>query len=340
MNDALKSETRRLEQSWDRHDERWLQDYLVGSVEDPRLNVQSVLTRHFLIEAATGLRWAGLMEAELRFAICLTWLVKQIERGAGPEDFVAIRHALARGADNAEGTPLPVYLTPTRAGLPADLPGLRVPDYLEPLLGWLAEQPNPGLARAPGTGAFAALWRRQLASRPTDRLRVLEAACGSANDFRAMVDCGLADWLDYRGFDLCAKNVANARRLFPEARFEIANVFAIPAEDRAHDFVFTHDLLEHLSPEGRRQALRELCRVTRRALSIGCFNMHEEATSIIRPVEDYHWNTLSVAEVRAEIEAHGLRVQVISIAAFLEAAFGCTDTHNRKAYTLRGYRDP
>lgn len=338
MNDALKSETARLEQSWQRHDQHWLRDYLVGSVEDPRLNIPSVLTRHLLIERLAGSHWAALMEAELRFALCLTWLVKQTELGAGPEDFAAVAHALGRGADNAEGTPLPVYLGQTLAGLPADLDGVVVPDYLTPLLQWLADQANPCFAQAPGLNEFARLWRACLNPAPAPQPRVIEAACGSANDFRAIADFGLAGLIEYHGFDLCEKNIANARAMFPQARFDVANVFAIPASDRAYELGWTHDLLEHLSPDGRRQAIGELCRVTRNWLSIGFFNMHEEPASIIRPVEDYHWNTLSVDEVRQEFEAEGFGVQVISIAAFLRQAFGCEDTHNRNAYTFRCYR--
>jgi hypothetical protein len=58
-------------------------------------------------------------------------------------------------------------------------------------------------------------------------LSVLEPACGSANHYRFLVRCGIARFLDYAGFDLCAKNLENARALFPEVRFGVGNVFAI-----------------------------------------------------------------------------------------------------------------
>jgi hypothetical protein len=43
------------------HDAGMLRDYLVAGVEDPRLNLQSVLSRHFLARALTGERFRALM---------------------------------------------------------------------------------------------------------------------------------------------------------------------------------------------------------------------------------------------------------------------------------------
>ena len=55
------------------------------------------------------------------------------------------------------------------------------------------------------------------------RLSVLEAACGSANDYRFIEAFGLARLLDYTGFDLCEKNIFNAKQLFPMAQFNVDN---------------------------------------------------------------------------------------------------------------------
>ena len=90
--------------------------------------------------------------------------------------------------------------------------------------------------------------------------RLLEPACGSANDYRYLAAFGIAGLLDYTGFDLCEKNVANARALFPRTRFEVGNVFEIAAADQAFALCFVHDLLEHLSPAGLERAVEELCR--------------------------------------------------------------------------------
>src|SRR5712675_3657534 len=50
MEKRLKRETAKLKKSWMQYDQAMLRDYLVEQVEDPRLNVQSILSRHFLIE--------------------------------------------------------------------------------------------------------------------------------------------------------------------------------------------------------------------------------------------------------------------------------------------------
>ncbi|MCP5521490.1 MAG: class I SAM-dependent methyltransferase [Verrucomicrobiales bacterium] len=335
MNERLEVETRKLTDSWMRHEADWLRDYLVGSVEDPRLNVQSILTRHFLIDALTPENHAPLMEAELRFAICLTWLLKQIELGAGPEDFSAIHHGLRVGSDNAEGLHLPEYLGETFAQQPAADAPPAGSTYLNSVLVRLAQSPEPTLRGAPELDGFMEAWRTILAPLEPTGVAVLEPACGSANDYRAIAACGLGELIHYHGFDLCIKNVANARTMHPDTRFDVGNVFAIPANACAYDLLIAHDLFEHLSPEGLEQAIREVCRVTRNELCVGFFNMHEEGWTVVREVEDYHWNTLDAGNTRALFEAAGFDVQIVSIDAFLRQAFRCKDQHNPRAYTFR-----
>jgi len=70
-----------------RHDAAWLEDYLVASVEDPRLNLQSILTRHFLVTALTGDRFVALMEQEYRFAAAMNWLKTFAERAGRSRGF-------------------------------------------------------------------------------------------------------------------------------------------------------------------------------------------------------------------------------------------------------------
>ena len=167
-----------------------------------------------------------------------------------------------------------------------------------------------------------------------ERLSVLEPASGSANEYRFLNAYGITAFIDYNGFDLCEKNVINARKQFPDARFETANVFEIKSPDQSFDLCFVHDLLEHLSIEGLHRAIDEICRVTRRAISIGFFQMHEGPEHIVREIDEYHWNTLSMDRIRALFQEHGLQVQVINIATFLREKFGCAYTHNGDAYTL------
>lgn len=335
MNEALKQETDKLVRSWMQYDEAFLRDYLVASVEDPRLNVQSILTRHFLVAELCDNRFADLMRHELRFAVTLNWLVKHLTT---VEERHAILHALKRGADNAEGDPIPDVISQTFAALPANVGEIHIPNYLAELLAEDADAPAGKDCRQKALDLFLALWRTALAQQTPARISVLEPACGSANDYRFLDACGLSRLMEYTGFDLCAKNVANARNMFPHVRFDSGNVFEIAAGDRAFDLCFVHDLLEHLSPTGLEQAVAELCRVTRRGLCVHFFQMDEMPEHIVRVVGDYHINTLSLAKSEALFVQHGFAVQPLHIGSYLRQRVGSSATHNPNAYTFLAFR--
>jgi SAM-dependent methyltransferase len=327
MNEALTQESEKLARSWMRHDAAWLQDYLVASVEDPRLNLQSILTRHFLATALTGDRFVALMEQEYRFAAAMNWLRELGKRAGTPEDFASVLHALRQGADNAEGIEIPHYLLRAFAALPAVAGDSAVPNYLE---GFLSGGPLET-----SLNVFENLWRTAFShiTHPASRT-VLEPACGSANDYRFLQSFGLAPLLDYTGFDLCSKNIENARALFPGVRFEVGNVFAIEAPDKAFDLCFVHDLFEHLSLEGLEVAVAEICRVTRNGICAGFFNLDEIREHVVRPMDEYHWNTLSMARMKESFAGHGFAAQVVHIGSFLRQQVGCELTHNPNAYTF------
>ncbi len=106
------------------------------------------------------------------------------------------------------------------------------------------------------------------------------------------------------------------------------------AEDDAFDYCFVHDLFEHLSIEAMEVAIAETCRVTRKGVCVGFFNMHEGDEPIVRAVGDYHWNTLSMTATKAIFERQGCAVHAIHIDTFLRSKFGCPDTHNKGACTF------
>jgi hypothetical protein len=62
--------------------------------------------------------------------------------------------------------------------------------------------------------------------------------------------------------------------------------------------------------------------------------MHECPEHVVREVEDYHWNTLSLERVKELFKRFGFSAQVIHIATFLRQSFGCEFTHNPDAYTM------
>ncbi len=369
MDEGLKLESEKLVRSWEAHPAGWLGSYLVAGVEDPRVNVQSILSRHFLVRALSGERFGGLMAQEYRFAAALHWLLRGLPRGAGAEDFASILYALERGSDNAEGLEIPLFLVQAFAQLPCVVDGLSIPNYIAEFLSRRPAAEGGTTADGPALNTFQELWREALdparfqplgptdfegdaqakASEPPGTppmtridssapsavlLSLMEPACGSANDYRFLRSYGIAYWFDYTGFDLCAKNVQNARALFPGIRFDLGNAFEINAPDKSCDLCLVHDLLEHLSLDGLRAAAGEICRVTRQAICLGFFQMDEVRDHVVRPVDDYHWNLLSMRKMKELFARHGFAAQVIHIGTFLDQQAGCGATHNPNAYTF------
>jgi SAM-dependent methyltransferase len=331
----LKEESEKLSHSWMQHESAWLRDYLVAGVEDPRFNLQSILSRHFLVRALTGERFKLLMDEEYRFSAVLNWLTNLAEQAGDGEEFALVLPVLRRGADNAEGIQIPQFVLRAFASLPIAAGEVTIPNYLETFLSATEWVNGQAKLHEPSLDTFCHLWNGLL-SRITDcpPLSILEPACGSANDYRFLHACGIARLLDYTGFDLCPKNMENARTLFPNIRFERGNVFAIAALDKSFDLCFVHDLFEHLSPEGLETAVQEVCRVTRLALCIGFFQMDEILEHVVRPLEDYHWNTLSMGRMKEMFARHGFAAQVLHIGTFLRQQVGCEFTHNPNAYTF------
>ncbi len=340
-----------------------LRDYLVAGVEDPRLNLQSILARHFITRALTGECFRSLMGHEYRFAAAMNWLTGLVRRVHAAEEFKLVLYGLRRGADNVEGIEIPGFILQTFAALPATADELIVPNYIEGFLSGPYAANGKATPRESSLDAFRRLWSGLLESvRPqaselcgsSERTgclpgeipgepagedtrgttSVLEPACGSANDYRFLHSYGLARLVNYTGFDLCAKNIENAHALFPESSFKVGNVFEIAVPDKSFDLCIVHDLFEHLSLEGLEAAVKEVCRVTRRGLCVGFFNMDEIRDHQVRLVDDYHWNLLSVTRTKELFAACGFAAQVVHIGTFLQQQTGCLQTHNPNAYTF------
>lgn len=334
MHPSLKLESDKLVRSWMQHDAAKLRDYLVAGVEDPRINLQSIFSRHFLLRAVFGEKFSALMEHECRFAAVMNWLTA-FAANSDPEELNAILHALQLGADNAEGIQIPRFILKTFSGLPLSVGSLEIPNYIATIL-TEASRSAWGIDPSVALNTFQEVWRQTLAAekRSAPRLTVLEPACGSANDYRFLHSYGITRFLDYTGLDLCPANIQNARALFSDAHFEIGNVFELDVADNAFELCFVHDLFEHLSIEGLQVALKELCRVTRRAICANFFQMDEIPEHTLRPVDEYYWNLLSMDQIKKLFAAHGFSSQVIQIKSFLRQELGCDYTHNPNAYTL------
>ncbi len=344
MLDSLKLESEKLARSWMQHESAKLREYLVAGVEDPRINLQSILSRHYLIRSLFGDRFRALMEHECRFAAVVNWF-KALDAKSDPEELTVVFHALQLGADNAEGVEIPSVVRKTFISLPFSLGALEIPNYIETILTEASQRAPLSTSRGEKLGeidpsvalsTFQYLWLQTLANEaaPALPLTVLEPACGSANDYRFLHSFGIAHFLDYTGLDLCSKNIENARALFPQARFEEGNVFEINAQDNAFEISFVHDLFEHLSIEGLQIAVKELCRVTRRAICANFFQVDEIPEHVVRPTDEYHWNLLSMDHIKNIFATHCFHGQIIQIKSFLGQEFGCDYTHNPNAYTF------
>ena len=94
MEECFKNETRMLKKSWSQYDQATLRNYLVKDVQDPRINVQSILTRHWLIKQLFGDKFNDLMEHELRFSLVMNWLLKLIKGNVETTQLQAVLYAV------------------------------------------------------------------------------------------------------------------------------------------------------------------------------------------------------------------------------------------------------
>src|SRR5689334_1657113 len=130
MDDFLKQETEKLVQSWQHYDAPFLRNYLVADVEDPRINVQSILSRHFLIATLFGGKFQELMLQELRFAAAMNWLANFAKNSGGADERRAVLHALDHGVDNAEGLHIPHFISQLVGSFPASVGEMTIPNYI------------------------------------------------------------------------------------------------------------------------------------------------------------------------------------------------------------------
>ena len=267
------------------------------------------------------------MRHELRFSLVMNWLLKLLKQQIKVGQLQAILDALITKETEAEGIEIPSYISDTFATL-------ALPNYICDVLNWTpvesTDEPIPEYLLS----TFQRIWSEVLAEEQSQRISVLEPACGSANDYRFIESFGISRFIDYTGFDLCEKNIHNAKQMFPEVDFKTGNILEIQAEDNTLDYCIVQDVFEHLSLEAMEVAISEICRVTRRGICAGFFNMYESQEHIIKTVDDYYWNKLSLIGTKAIFEQHASKVEAIHIDKFLAKKFDYSDLHNKDAYTL------
>jgi ubiquinone/menaquinone biosynthesis C-methylase UbiE len=183
---------------------------------------------------------------------------------------------------------------------------------------------------------FSERWREALADEDAPLLRVIEFACGSANDYRSFADYGIARFLDYTGIDLNTTNIANAKQRFPDVDFRVGSILSLTEPDASVDYVIGFDILEHLSLEAMETVLATAVRMARRGLYFAFFRMDEQAEHQEEPRGDYHYNLLSAPVMRRYMRERYSQVQLVHIASMFKAEYGFPYSHeyNRRAYSL------
>jgi hypothetical protein len=68
--------------------------------------------------------------------------------------------------------------------------------------------------------------------------------------------------------------------------------------------------------------------------------MDEVPEHVARPVDEYHWNLLSMRRMKEALAAAGFSAQVIHIGTFLKQTTGADRTYNPDAYTFALHAAP
>jgi hypothetical protein len=327
LDEFLENETGELVRSWEDYDWHFLADYLVKDVQDPRINIQSILSRHFLIDKLFGDWPSYLMDHEIRFSLVVNWLMRLIKGGVIHDELSSFQDALFNGESSSLGLEIPGYISET-------FQMLSVENYVCDMLTTGPPEDEEKCFDDYLLNTFGRIWAEELQCRGAERVSVIEPACGSANDFRFIESFGISRFVDYAGFELCDNNVYNALSMFPDVDFKAGNVLEIDREDDAYEYCFVHDLFEHLSVEAMEVAIAEVCRVTKKQACVHFFNMSDSDEHVVEKTGHYHWNMLSCDKTKEVFLRHASKVEVVCIDDFLAEKYNCSDTHNKDAYTF------
>ena len=80
-------------------------------------------------------------------------------------------------------------------------------------------------------------------------------------------------------------------------------------------------------------------RLARDEVWLSLFKASDAPAHGFQPVDDYHWNTLSLSELSRHFGAAGFSVEVVSIADVLEQRFPGYRHYNPAAHVLIGRRE-
>jgi SAM-dependent methyltransferase len=297
---------------------------LVSDVEDPRINPQSILTRALICDSLWPGRFEDLIEQEFRFGFALTWVLDHLRKGVSSK---MILDAINR----SDFERCPKFILETAAALRNSTSPLL--DYFSVALSTDEEAAEGGICE-PALNTFSVLWNEQLRNLDHAGISVVEPACGSANDYRCLHDRGFQRFLRYTGFDIAPKNIANARRRFPDVDFRVDDIFASGLSNESFEYCFVHDLFEHLSPDGLTKAIRETLRFTKREAWLSFFNVGEAPEHRFERRGSYYWNHLSREQLVETVREFAQKVDVVRISDLAKTKFGFVGYFNQGACTI------
>lgn len=324
MISELKIESENLQYSWDQHSSEVLDEYLVINHEDPRMNLQSILTRAFIIDLLWPNEFNGLVSEELRFGAVLCWLVQRLNSGEE-------RYSLLNTISQSESA-LPQFILDTYEWLESS--ECPISNYISDALSYADPDHPEHLLNEEALSTFEHLWSSLLGSRSAKMLRMIEFGPGSANDYRYLESFGLARFVEYRGIDISKRNIENARRRCPSAAFFVGNIFESGLPNDCTDYVLVQDLFEHFSPLGLEVSIEEAMRVCRKEAWLHFFNAADIEQHEIQPVDDYFWNRLSIKRLVDSLGKYASSVEVLVIQDMLNTKFDYGHFYNPEAITI------
>jgi ubiquinone/menaquinone biosynthesis C-methylase UbiE len=315
-----------LRAAWDCYPDEHLAVYLSIEEQDQRINTQSILTRALLIDSLWPGRFSAWIDEELRFGVVMTWMLQALRAGA--DRWALLNDLSAPPRDDR----IPRIVRDTLAEL--QFPRCPIPDLISDALLFRNPDGPDFYLFEPPLNTFVNCWQTLLADLPSEPVNVLEIACGSGNDYAAIQEIGLSAHIAYSGFDICGKNIRNARARFPGVNFFEASILNSGLSDNGVDYLFVHDLIGHLSPEGMEVALREIMRLARKEAWIHCYNVIDADRHDVRPLSPYYRTRISATQLTASLERAGADVEAVSISALLDRKFGHVPEYSRTACTF------
>lgn len=324
MISKLETESAKLKWAWDRHSSNFLDEYLVRNHEDPRVNIQSILTRSFVIDTLWPNQFDDLISDELRFGAIMCWFVKELGEGKN-------RYCILDSISRSDPV-LPKFITETYEWLESKK--CSIINYISAALS--SDDPDHPeiLLNQHALGTFEYIWSSLLHNRNAKRVSLTEFGPGSANDYRYFDSFGIARFIDYHGIDISKKNVLNARRRCPNTFFSVGSIFNSGLPDDSVDYILAHDLFEHFSPQGLEVSLSEVMRICKKEAWLNFFNATYAEEHFFEPYDDYYWNKLSIKRLIESLHEVSSTVEVIVIQDMLNTKYNYGSFYNPQAVTI------